>query len=260
MMGQEFGQNGKLVAFSNLFDYTSIETLKASLRLPVPQKYKLEIEVGENQKQIQKLVESIYHNNKKIQELYKELKKVKDEKSRKDIILDTNKIKAQRMNNLAQLITILYNNADRNNSNKIVLFENEELKDTVEWIRKQIDIHQNTIISPFQENEAYRNMVSAGIQNTVQDLVNMADAYEPITMSDLKINKGQMTDAMTMNQLNPLMKYIMQSQNMVGKKVIGIMAVGEKVNYNLDFYMNEKLRSKDIKFLDFSKAYTRIQG
>lgn len=260
MMGQEFGQNGKLVAFSNLFDYTSIETLKASLRLPVPQKYKLEIEVGENQKQIQKLVESIYHNNKKIQELYKELKKVKDEKSRKDIILDTNKIKAQRMNNLAQLITILYNNADRNNSNKIVLFENEELKDTVEWIRKQIDIHQNTIISPFQENEAYRNMVSAGIQNTVQDLVNMADAYEPITMSDLKINKGQMTDAMTMNQLNPLMKYIMQSQNMVGKKVIGIMAVGEKVNYNLDFYMNEKLRSKDIKFLDFSKTYTRIQG
>nr|DAI85135.1 MAG TPA: hypothetical protein [Caudoviricetes sp.] len=47
---------------------------------------------------------------------------------------------------------------------------------------------------------------------------------------------------------------------MVGKKVIGIMAVGEKINYNLDFYFNEKLRSGDTKYIDFDKTYTRILG
>ena len=36
----------------------------------------------------------------------------------------------------------------------------------------------------------------------------MADAYEPISMDDLKLNKGKITDAMVLNQLNPLNKKV----------------------------------------------------
>lgn len=266
MMGQEFGQNGKLVAFSNLFDYSTLSTLKASLHLPVPQNYAIKISDDiVNTKEVNKYINNIYNNNKKIQELNELLKKEnefvnKNENKIRDIVKDRYKIIAQRLNNLAQLITILYNQADRSKEKTIFLSTENQQKDTIDWIVKQIQIHQQTRISPFQENAAYRNMVSAGIQNTVQDLTNMADAYEPISMDELKLNKGKITDAMVLNQLNPLMKYIMQSQNMVGKKVIGIMAVGEKVNYNLDFYFNEKLRSGDTRYIDFNKTYPRIQG
>ena len=37
-MGQEFGDNGKLIKFSNLFDYSTPETLRASTWLPTPRK------------------------------------------------------------------------------------------------------------------------------------------------------------------------------------------------------------------------------
>lgn len=266
MMGQEFGQNGKLVAFSNLFDYSTLSTLKASLRLPIPQNYEIKISNEfQNNDIVNKYINNIYNNNKAIyglnQKLNEENKLVnKNEDKIRSIVRDRNRIFAQRLNNLAQLITILYNQADRSQSKEIILEQNDQFKDTIDWIVKQIQIHQQTKISPFQENAAYRNMVSAGIQNTVQDLTNMADAYEPISMSDLKLNNGKITDAMVLNQLNPLMKYVMQSQNMVGKKVIGIMAVGEKVNYNLNFYFNEKLRLGDTKYVDFEKTYSRIQG
>ena len=74
MMGQEFGQNGKLVSFSNLFDYSTLSTLKASLRLPIPQNYKIIVQnEGNNSKIIDDLINNIYHNNKKINELIKEM-------------------------------------------------------------------------------------------------------------------------------------------------------------------------------------------
>lgn len=266
MMGQEFGQNGKLVSFSNLFDYSTLSTLKASLHLPIPQNYKIIVQnEGNNSKIIDDIINNIYHNNKKINELTNQINEEnklvnKREDVINDLVKDRYRIRAQRLNNLAQLITVLYNQADRSTAKDIVFYDYENQKETIDWIIKQIQIHQQTRISPFQENAAYRNMVSSGIQNTVQDLSNMADAYQPISMDDLKLSKGKITDAMVLNQLNPLMKYIMQSQNMVGKKVIGIMAVGEKINYNLDFYFNEKLRSGDTKYIDFDKTYTRILG
>lgn len=63
--------------------------------------------------------------------------------------------------------------------------------------------------------------------------------------------------------MNPLTKYNMQVQNMVGKKVIGIAAVGEKVFFNLSYYFNEGVRSGDEKWqnnMQFAKTFNRIQN
>lgn len=86
----------------------------------------------------------------------------------------------------------------------------------------------------------------------------MDQAYSPIEMETVRdaskgSPKGNKSDRMTL--LNPLTKFLMQEQNMVGKGVIGITAVGEKVFFNVSHYWNEGIRNGDerwIKNLQFS--------
>ena len=50
---------------------------------------------------------------------------------------------------------------------------------------------------------------------------------------------------------------------MVGKKVIGIAAVAEKVFFNLSYYYNEGVRSGNedwIRNMQFSRTFNRIQN
>jgi hypothetical protein len=35
-MGYEFDENGKYIGWSDIFDYTSVDTLQASEKLPMP--------------------------------------------------------------------------------------------------------------------------------------------------------------------------------------------------------------------------------
>jgi len=54
--------------------------------------------------------------------------------------------------------------------------------------------------------------------------------------------------------LNPLTKYIMQYQNLVGKNVIAIAANGEKVWFNAYYYWTKILQSgneEDMQRLKF---------
>jgi hypothetical protein len=80
----------------------------------------------------------------------------------------------------------------------------------------------------------------------------MDQAYSPIEMetvrdASIQSPKGNKSDRMTL--LNPLTKFVMQEQNMVGKGVIGIAAVGEKVFFNVSYYWNEGIRSRDERWL-----------
>lgn len=63
--------------------------------------------------------------------------------------------------------------------------------------------------------------------------------------------------------MNPLTKYVMQNQNLVGKNVIGIAANGEKDWFNLTYYYHNILRNgneKDKFFLKMSHSYSRLSG
>lgn len=133
-------------------------------------------------------------------------------------------------------------------------------------ILQELNIHEFTKISPLLIEKAYKNLVSSRIQSIVQDLRNMDAAYSPIEMLRIRkasesSPKGELASNMTL--MNPLTKYLMQVSNMVGKGVIGITAVGEKVFFNNSYYWNEGIRSSDYKWhrnMKFSQTFNRISG
>jgi hypothetical protein len=57
--------------------------------------------------------------------------------------------------------------------------------------------------------------------------------------------KGKRTKKL--NMFNPLTKYIMQRQNLVGKDVIGIAANGEKDWFNITYQYHKILREGSLK-------------
>ena len=247
-MGQLFGDDGKLIKWSNLFDYSSPETLRAAVWIPLPRK--IFIENNSNTSSTEKL------------DITRQLE---------DISYYANPVtkqdKAARLARIANLIIDIYDYMDRNNiKGRINLTYDEGLSEIAEPVINDIIKHERTTISPNLEEAAYKNSISANIRNIVQDLKNMNLAYSPITMKDLQTlaedsPKGAMIASMSL--MNPLTKYIMQVQNMVGKKVIGIAAVAEKVFFNLSYYYNEGVRSGDenwIRNMQFSRTFNRIQN
>jgi hypothetical protein len=63
--------------------------------------------------------------------------------------------------------------------------------------------------------------------------------------------------------LNPLTKYVMQYQNLVGKDVIAIAANGEKVWFTAYYHWHKILESGDeekIQRLKFQQTFNRING
>ena len=248
IMGQEFGDDGRLVKWSNLFDYSSPEMLRTSLWLPTPRRIFIDnnsdTSSAEQMNINRQLADISYYANP-----------------------ITEQDKAARLGRIANLIIDIYDYMDRNNiKDRINLTYDEMYSGIAGPIIDDIIKHERTTISPNLEESAYKNSISANIRNIVQDLKNMNLAYSPITMSDLQdlaadSPKGTMTASMSL--INPLTKYIMQVQNMVGKKVIGIAAVAEKVFFNLSYYYNEGVRSGNedwIRNMQFSRTFNRIQN
>ena len=76
-------------------------------------------------------------------------------------------------------------------------------------------------------------------------------------------NSPKGNQAATLNMLNPMTKYIMQYQNLVGKNVISVAANGEKVWFNTFYYWTKVLKSGNqeaINKLKFQHTYKRING
>lgn len=248
-MGQEFGDDGRLIKWSNLFDYSSPEMLRTSLWVPIPRKVFID-------------------NNSATSPA----EKMNIDRQLSDLLSYANPVteqdKAARLARIANLIIDIYDYMDRNNiKGRINLtYDDEKYSEIAKPIIDDIIKHERTTISPNLEEAAYKNSISANIRNIVQDLKNMNLAYSPITMKDLQTlaedsPKGAMIASMSL--MNPLTKYTMQVQNMVGKKVIGIAAVAEKVFFNLSYYYNEGVRSGDenwIRNMQFSRTFNRIQN
>lgn len=246
IMGQEFGDGGRLIKWSNLFRYDTQETLSASLWLPTPKNV------------------YVYNNSDDLSIPSYDISGYLSDIGLDEDSLD---VKAKRIRKIADLIIDIYDYMDRNNiKDKINLTYDDKHPDIAKQVIQDIITHERTKISPNLEEAAYKNSISANIRNIVQDLKNMNLAYSPITMKDLqKLAEDSTKGAMTANMslINPLTKYIMQVQNMVGKKVIGIAAVAEKIFFNLSYYYNEGVRSKNedwIRNMQFSKTFNRIQN
>lgn len=230
VMGQSFSDDGMYIGWSPLFDYSSEQMVDASKTLPLPRGNKLIVVEGE-QYSIENELNSILASSG-----------------------------PERLRKVANLIYKIDNNNGRYN---YIAGANADEK---RRLIRQIQKHEDYKVSYRQREQAYKNVASANIRNVVHNIRNRDQAYSPITMRDLqkeadKSPKGAKTKQL--NMMNPLTKYVMQNQNLVGKNVIGIAANGEKDWFNLTYYYHNVLRNgnqKDRFFLKMSHSYSRLSG
>lgn len=230
VMGQSFSDDGMYIGWSPLFDYSSEQMVDASKTLPLPRGNKLIVVEGE-QYSIENELNSILASSG-----------------------------PERLRKVANLIYKIDNNNGRYN---YIAGTNADEK---RRLIRQIQKHEDYKVSYRQREQAYKNVASANIRNVVHNIRNRDQAYSPITMRDLqkeadKSPKGAKTKQL--NMMNPLTKYVMQNQNLVGKNVIGIAANGEKDWFNLTYYYHNVLRNgnqKDKFFLKMNHSYSRLSG
>lgn len=226
IMGLSFDGNGRYVGWSNLFDYSSSETIKASEYLPMPKR------------KVYNVVDGGFNIDRFIMKI---------------VAADP----VSKINGYVELLNYL-------NSNNItdITYSIPEGKEVVQAIRS----HEFTKIPYSLQEDANKNFISSHIQNTVQNLRNMIGAYSPIEMEKFraaseKSPKGEQASKMTL--FNPTTKLLMQYQNITGKNVIGIAANGEKASFMWHYYINDILRNpteEKIKYSQFSFVTTRLKG
>lgn len=230
VMGQSFSDDALYIGWSPLFNYSSEQMVDASKTLPLPRGNKLIVVEGQQY--------SI-------------------ENELNDILSSSG---PERLRKMANLIYKIDTNNGRYN------YAPGQNADDKQKIINQIQKHENYKVSYRQREQAYKNVASANIRNVVHNIRNRDQAYSPITMRDLqkeadKSPKGAKTKQL--NMMNPLTKYVMQNQNLVGKNVIGVAANGEKDWFNLTYYYHNVLRNgnqKDKFFLKMNHSYSRLSG
>lgn len=239
VMGQSYDDNSIYIGWSNLFDYSTVGTLQASKTLPIPKKIK--IEQSDKGINVDNLVNDLlpYIVGNKI-----------STKTEQDKIFVINKF--------AELIRT----AEKNNGKINYTGTNG----SIGFIIKTMNDHEFYPISVNVAEAAFKNVASANIYAVAHDIRNRDQAYTAISMDILKDaaeNSPKGNQAAKLNMLNPLTKYIMQYQNIIGKQVIGIAANGEKMWFNAYYYWTNILKSGDdskISNLKFKQSFNRIEG
>lgn len=239
-MGQSYDENAAYIGWSPLFNYNSVETLQASKTLPIPKHivvYKGDYDISSEINTLINLAE-----NQDVNEVLQNVHKLGN---------------AAFIRQLAKIIRI----AEQHNGINY-LGDAKVLNTLIETINK----HENYLISDNVAESAFKNVASANIYQVSHDIRNRDQAYTAIAMDIMRKaadNSPKGNQAATLNMLNPMTKYIMQYQNLVGKNVISVAANGEKVWFNTFYYWTKVLKSGNqeaINKLKFQHTYKRING
>lgn len=172
-------------------------------------------------------------------------------------------LKKQRINYLKHLKNILLK--IEKNGGYYVISDSNISKSVIDQIRRTIALQESYEIPESVAEQAYKNVASANIYAVSSDIRNRDQAYTAIGMSDPRraadnSPKGEQTAHL--NMLNPFTKYVMQYQNLVGKKDIGIFANAEKFWFNDYYYWTKILKSgnpKAIEYLKYQVTLNRIK-
>lgn len=266
-MGLCFDTNGKYVGWSNLFDYSTDETLAASEYLPMPQKIRHTVinDAAAARANLAKQLTETTDENRKgvIENRLKQLDHIVDLDPWIEKITNEQD-QASKIRLYADLINYINRESYQDGDSKTVniSYTNPNGLEVV----KNLNKHEFTQIPPNLSQDVSKNFISSHIQNTVQDLVNMTRAYSPIEMEDFRAASGyspKQKAASEMTLLNPATKYLMQYSNMTGKNVIGIAANGEKSSFMWHYYLNDLIRhgnEEKRKFGHFQFTTNRIIG
>lgn len=247
IMGQSYDSNSIYVKWSPFFDYTSVQTLEASKTLTVPKGIDAELTTDgvDITNEINQLVAvSTY-----------------DQKSKR--LTAEGKTEAEKVSFIKTLASIL-RKVERNNGN--FSYNGQLSKETINQVLQTLIRHEKYHVPANVAEAAYKNVASANIYAVSHDIRNRDQAYTAIAMNLMraaaeKSPKGE--QAAVLSMLNPLTKYIMQYQNLVGKNVIGITANGEKFWFNAYYYWTQSLLTRnedELKYLQFSTTLNRIKG
>lgn len=251
----EFSNSGVYQGWSNLFDYSTIETLRASENLAAPN-FKV-YEYNENGVDINDEIN-------KVAKIENELAALRNNKNEnRDKI---NQKLVERMNAYVKFIDYLNDNVTEptiENTQKKFYVKYNDTK-VNKMIMSNVRKHEFTIITKQQEIASQKNFVSSHIQNVIQNIRNFNLAYTPIGIDEMTAaseisEKGQMTDKLSF--LNPNTVMTMQIQNLEGKNDIGVAANGEKAAFMWHFYSQDILENpttESLKHLRFSFKTSRI--
>lgn len=226
-MGQSYDSNAIYIGWSPYFNYETLATLQASKTIPSGQNLTV-TDGGTNN--VTALVDTI------------------------DFDHLTTTTDASMVLHFAKLVKKIHENP------KIYYGGNN-----IENFQKAIKaLNKHEHYNAFSKEAMYKNLASANIFAVAHDIRNRDQAYTAIAMDIMrkaaeKSPKGEQVTKL--NMLNPLTKYVMQYQNLVGKNVISVAANGEKVWFNTFYYWTQALKqNKDINKLKFQQTFTRIKG
>ena len=130
--------------------------------------------------------------------------------------------------------------------------------------RKFIDLlnkHNSTRLSKFTKESALKNSIVHRISKLLKHPMNQVLGHAPISMDSFRdiasrSTLGKKEQIITTD--NPTTKFIMQTQNMVGKEVIGITAVALKVFFATSTFMNSRVNDM-LKALQ-NEDYVEVQN
>ncbi len=241
IMGPSFNDGGMYYSWSPLFDFFSINTLHAS---------EVNIPMTTPGKSI-----NVVYKTEDIDVRFKKEKSIDITDIVRNIKVNTTE-ESSRIRNL-ELYGKILKLVEESKLKGVTLYIDENIVDQtiIDDVINKLNKHFKYVPTEAVRENAIKNQIQSGIGHVVQHLRNMIHAYSPITMDELRQNPR---NAKIMSLMNPMTKYVMQVQNMIGKDVIGISAVGEKVFFTLTYYWNEQLRRGDIENLKFNKTFTRI--
>lgn len=245
LMGSELDKNGQYIGWNKLFDLSSLERLRQSENLPTPNGKSYIISEGiqnpNNMDITEDLKNLISFNNIPLNAKGRGIKDLR--------IFGDFLYKIDNVDNL------VYN---AETVSKGVNITPEQLVQHVENLKNTINFQS----APFKDNSKYmsgiKNSVYSKIYNVIMDVRNQISAFSPVEMDDPRAASATSKsgkEARTMHADNPTTNSIMQFQNMSGKEVIGIAAVGLKIFFALSNYYNEQTRLGNIDNLVFDNKF-----
>lgn len=247
VMGQSYDSNAVYVKWSPYFDYTTLQTLEYSKTLPVPKN--MEVNQITNGEDLTNEIDTLVSNSK-IDTITKRL--------------STNDLpEAQKLVFIKTLASAL-RKIERAGGN--YSYNGSLDKSTLGYVLQTFIGHERYKAPASIAEAAYKNVASANIYAVSHDIRNRDQAYTAIAMNLMRKaaeNSPKGEQAAMLNMLNPLTKYIMQYQNLVGKGVIGITANGEKFWFNAYYYWTQALKNgsaEDLKYLQFQTTLNRVKN
>lgn len=240
-MGYEFDANGMFVGWSPFFNFESIQSLKKSEELPTPNgnTYRYADEGLDITQFIQQLNRENIYSSQALPLVISMLQAIENHDGL-DLTYDSTAVDDENANFVLNKI----------NEHNMYMTLKYDKNGRIIRAKGQKKIPQKNILL------AFKNSASSKISRVIQDLKNANSAYTPINMDDPKAaaansELGKESDRLTAT--SPSSKWIMTVQNMSGRQVIGITAVGEKIFFAASYYFNECVNSNDSGW--FNKAF-----